>query len=215
MGAAARDHLGSELRLCGVPMSTPWTVAFVLLWLLVILVCLVVVGTLRRISSVLERAEARSRDVPLSAGPGGLEPGMPLPEFRAQRLQGGWVTDEDVRGSPALILFLSVNCPPCKLLARELRRPHELGVPLYVALNDPRDAKALGLENLDDALTQAHGDLAQAFKTNTTPHAFAIDGSGTVVATGTPNTVKGLVELAAAAKGGDASGARALETVEI
>jgi hypothetical protein len=140
---------------------------------------------------------------------------MPLPEFRAQRLHGGWVTDEDVRGSPALILFLSVNCPPCRLLARELRRRHELGVPLYIALNEPSDAKQLRLEALDDALTQAHGDLGQAFRTSTTPHAFAFDSKGTVVATGTPNTVKGLVELAAAAKGGDASGVRKLESVEV
>jgi hypothetical protein len=196
-------------------MSTPWTIAFVLLWLLVILVCLVVVGTLRRISSVLERAEARSQDVPLSAGPGGLEPGTPLPQFRAQRLHGGWVSDEDVRGSPALILFLSVNCPPCKLLARELRRRHDLGVALYIAFNELSDAKQLGLEALEDAVTQVEGDLAQAFRTSTTPHAFAFDSKGTVVASGTPNTVKGLVELAAAVKGGDASGVRELATVEV
>jgi hypothetical protein len=196
-------------------MSTPpWTIAFVLLWLLVILVCLIVVGTLRRISGVLERAEAL-QDAPLTTRPGGLQPGTPLPRFRAQRLNGGWVTDEDVRGSPALILFLSANCPPCQLLARELRRRHELGVPLYIALNERSDAKQLGLESLDDAVTQVEGDLARAFSTNTTPHAFAFDSKSTVVATGTPNTVKGLIELAAAAKGGDASGVKELETLEV
>ncbi len=143
-------------------MSTAWAFAFALLWLLVILVGLIVAGTLRRINGVLEHTEARLRELPVAAGPGGVELGAPLPEFRAQRLQGGWATDGHVRGLPAVVLFLSADCPPCKLLARDVRRGRALGVPLYVVLNNADEARDLGVDSFKNVLTQTNGELSRA-----------------------------------------------------
>lgn len=97
-------------------MTAPWIVVLCLLSTCVLLTALVVLGALRRISSVLEQTEARLRDLPAAAssGPGGLEIGATLPSFQADRLGGNPVTDAELRGSPATILFLAHPARPVR-----------------------------------------------------------------------------------------------------
>lgn len=94
-------------------MSTSWMLAFGMLAACVLAIALVVLGTLRRISGVLELAEARLAELPATRGPGGLEPGASLPAFTVERFGGGILTDEDLRGSPGLLLLISSTCPAC------------------------------------------------------------------------------------------------------
>jgi hypothetical protein len=191
-------------------MSTPWLVAYVVLAAVVVLAVLVLVGTLRRIGAVLEGAEAALRDSAQqpSPGPGGLRPGTPLPSFRVARFNGpGFVSSGDLQGSSAVVLFLSSTCPACAGLARELRRKTpRLGVPLYVVFGSASEVRATGLEKLEHVLVQDRSELSGAFETSTTPHAFAIDAVGVVVAATTPNTFSQLNDFvgAALAGGGEA-----------
>ena len=92
-------------------------------------------------------------------------------------------------------------------LARDLRRKADaFPLPLYVAVNNEQDVGCLRLESLRDLLVQPANELSIAFRTSTTPHAFAIDRSGIVVATDTPNTFDHLLALVRPAlrEGGDA-----------
>lgn len=178
-------------------MSLPWIIAFALLTLCVLVTAALVLGTLRRISGVLEQAEVRLRDVTLmgGSGPAGLEPGASLPTFRAETLDRDLVTDADLRGAPAVLLFLSSDCPPCRALAHELRRRSDVGIHLYVVLGRIDEARELRLTGLENILLQGDGQLSQAFKTRATPHAFVFDAAGALVAAGTPNTYDHLRNL--------------------
>jgi len=197
-------------------MNVPWIIAFALLAVCVALLTVVMLGTLRRISGVLEQTEARLREAPIaSPGPGGLEPGSPLPAFSVRRFYGGWLTDDDIRGVPAIVVFISSTCPACSGLIRDLRRGADaLPLPVYIVADNDDEVQALGLTNVANVLIQPKHELAIAFRTSTTPHAFAIDRSGTIVATSTPNALNQLRELIEPAleRGGDAPG---LEQVEV
>ena len=200
-------------------MTAPWIVVLCLLSACVLLTGLIVLGALRRISSVLEQAEARLRDVPVAAspGPGGLEIGATLPSFQADRLGGDSITDGDLRGSPATILFLSAACPPCATLARDVRRQRNRSEPVYVVVNDLNDATQLRLTEAQHVLIQRDGQLSEAFKTSATPHAFVFNSAGVLVAVGTPNSGAALDRLARPVleEGGDASGQEAMEMISI
>jgi glutaredoxin-related protein len=201
-------------------MTAPWIVVLCLLSTCVLLTALVVLGALRRISAVLEQAEARLRDLPAaaSAGPGGLVLGATLPAFEADRLGGGDpLTDAELRGSPATILFLSASCPPCATLARDLRRHPNRGESVYVVVSEANDAKELRLTEAQPVLIQRNGQLSEAFKATATPHAFVFNSAGILVAAGTPNSGAALRRLAAPAleEGGDAAGQEAMETISI
>ncbi len=188
-------------------MSVPWIVAFVVLAACVLVTALVVLGTVRRISGVLEQAEARLADLPPTRGPGGLEPGALLPVFEVQRFGGGSLTDADLRGSPALLVFVSSSCPACTGLIRGLRRDAAgISIASYLVARDEKEVYSLGLEGFANVLIQPEYELSIAFRTSTTPHAFAIDQSGTIVATDTPNRLDQLRELVRPAlrRGGEA-----------
>jgi hypothetical protein len=200
-------------------MTAPWILVLCFLSTCVLLIALVVLGALRRINAVLEQAEARLRDLPAapSPGPGGLELGATLPSFQADRLGDALVTDEELRGNPATILFLSASCPPCAALARDLRRHPSRDESVYVVVTEPNDAEELRLTEAQQVLIQREGQLSEAFKTTATPHAFVFNGAGVLVAAGTPNSGAALRRLAAPVleEGGDAAGQEAMETISI
>ncbi|WP_273845797.1 hypothetical protein [Rubrobacter calidifluminis] len=63
-------------------MSWPWEAAIVVLWVVVLVLCVMVLGMLRRIAPVLARAEKIIElQQTLSPGIGGLEPGSEVTPF--------------------------------------------------------------------------------------------------------------------------------------
>ncbi len=91
----------------------------------------------------------------------------------------------------------------------------ELSIPSYVVVTSHSEVHSLGLEEVENVLVQRERELSIAFMTSTTPHAFAIDRSGMIVANSTPNTLSQLQELAqpAVTRGGDASRKQRTEVV--
>jgi thiol-disulfide isomerase/thioredoxin len=178
-------------------LSTAWVVAYFVLAGAVVTLALLVLGSMRRIAFVLERAESR-----LSAGtsvsPGGLAPGAPVPAAAALRADGSPFDTGELAGRRTIVLFLSSSCAPCKGLARELEREKELDTlpaELVVVVPDAEAAETLGLERIPVVFQPDHA-LARAFDTTTTPHGFLVDASKTVVASATPNTLRDLRRLA-------------------
>jgi hypothetical protein len=179
-------------------MSGPWIAAFSALCVMVVLLALIVLGTLRGMSTVVAQVEEQIRRFPLQ--PQGLSSGSRVPNLEAERPDGSTFTASDLRGAPSVVLFLSSNCRPCRALAAELssNRIELHGARLFVVLNDRSDAQDLDL-SLDESvevLYQVDGSVSHAFGSNATPHAFAIDAKGSVVSQGTPNSLTRLKELA-------------------
>lgn len=177
-------------------MTPVWIVAFTGLSLLVALTVLALVGTLRRISSVLEQAEEYLRT--FSPQLRGLPPGAPVPEFEAETEEGARFSAADLQGTASVVLFLSSGCPPCRMLAAELSPSAvgELSSELHIVLTHRSEADELGLAEKLSVIYQDNRELSRAFQSNATPHAFAVDASGTVVASGTPSSLSQLREIA-------------------
>jgi AhpC/TSA family len=177
-------------------MSGVWMVAFFGLSCLVLVEAALVLGLLRRTAPILERSEAVLRSAP---GSGGLLPGSQVPSFELDSVDDGKLTAMDLSGRPYVLLFVSSGCAPCRRLAEELRASRDgptPGVEVVVVFN----GAGSGTEAEDwpgvTLAYQSDGEVARAFGTTATPHAFAISRSETVVATGHPNTLERLRELA-------------------
>lgn len=187
-------------------MTDAWIVAFVALWVLVLVIGLLVLGTLRRIVPTLERLESYIPPISADALPRGLSAGAAVPEFEAERAGGGRFAISDLRGSPAFVLFLSEECRPCARFVRDLakNRVPDLAAKLVVVVESDSLAEQVARAEGAVVLVQRERELADAFDSNVTPHAFVLDADAVVLASGTPNDWTRLRHLAdAAAKGGE------------
>ncbi|MEX2646212.1 MAG: redoxin domain-containing protein [Gaiellaceae bacterium] len=185
-------------------MSIAWVVAFVALCVVVLVIGALVLGVLRRITPLLEEMESRFASLAVGGVPG-LKPGSQLPRFTAKTTDGSKVGSPDLLGSPLVFVFLNSNCRPCETLAAELRSTSSFDpdVPLIVVLDFP-DGQQLAEGLPYRVLFQRRRSVSKSFGVVGTPHAFAVDATGTVVASEITNSVAQLEVLAGRAKEGGA-----------
>ncbi|MDQ3380967.1 MAG: redoxin domain-containing protein [Actinomycetota bacterium] len=177
-------------------MSTVWVVAFAALSAVVVVLTLAVLGTLRRVSVVLEQAETALRGRK-SAGPEGVPVGAEIPEFEGTYLDGSPFTRSSVFGAASVLLFLGRSCPACRALEEDLRTADVpvYGVQLFAVVSDFGYADTLAAFAGLEVVIQEERAIADAFGSHVTPHAFAIDVDGIVRASGTPNSIDSLGRL--------------------
>lgn len=171
-------------------MPIGWEVTVVILCVAVIALAVIVLGLLRQVTPALARAAGPD---PLAMGPA---KGKPLPHFAAAGADGIMITDAQLRGRPAVLLFLSQGCGPCEVLAQEMRGTDlgRLAGRLIVVTGSGSDA--LGIPAGLTILTEQDKQVSDALSVSGTPFAIAVDPDGIVRATGIPNTVGQLEELA-------------------
>lgn len=187
-------------------MSGSWVVAYVVLWVAVLLCTTVLIGVLRRVSVTLERAEELLSSAASGMVLEGLPPRSPLPTFEATTAEGDPFADADVRGSPAIFLFLDPGCGPCEALARELRASDDVPVAtIYVVLERSAEP-TFDLGPAPRVLYQENRAVSRAFRSSVTPNAIAIDSRGVVVARSIPNSLEELTELSVMASRSDGQG---------
>jgi AhpC/TSA family len=187
-------------------VTAPWIVSFVALWVLVVVLALLVLGTLRRIAPLLERLESQHSGATADAAPRGLVRGTRVPDFEAVRADGGRFETSDLRGSESFVLFLSESCRACARFLRRLERDRvpDLSAELVVVVEDAALARRLDRAAGVTVLVQRDREIAGAFDSNVHPHAFVLDANGLVLGSGTPNDWARLERLReAAVEGGD------------
>ena len=122
-------------------MSAPWIAAFAALWFLVLLLGFAVIGVMRRITGVLERAEQQ-----LATELGG---GVPLltavPAFGLVDQAGEPVSSDDLIRETSIVLFVDAGCRPCRSIARELSGARIRGIPLVVVAGEEGVGEDFGL----------------------------------------------------------------------
>ena len=124
----------------------------------------------------------------------GREPGTPAPAFATTSVTGEAVTLDSLLapGLPALLLFTSPHCGPCKTLvpmAAEWQREYADQLTIAFAGDGAADELRAEAEELElaNALVDTDGSLYRAYEANGTPSAVVIapDGSmGSWVAAG-------------------------------
>lgn len=174
-------------------MPIGWAITVVVLCVAVVVLSIVVLGLLRQITPVLERAAPLGGFNPLS----GPALGSQLPHFAAEG-PDGTVTAEQLRGAPVLLLFLSVGCGPCHDLAEELNRA-ELGdlASQLVVVTGAGGARELGLPAGLRVLTETGSEVRGALSVTSSPLAVGVSPDGIVRSVDPVNTVEQLRGLAA------------------
>lgn len=182
-------------------MTGPWIAGFVTLAVLVAVLAVVVLGVLRRVAPVLERAEGITRDV-AEVDPqdiiGGLRIGSSAPNFTVTDRHGhAWTTGAADHVGRVVYLLVEPDCAFCETLVEDLRGAVEpMPVPLLlVSLADDEGRKFVG--GIDDpmiTLLFQDGEASSAFRTTATPYAFVVE-NGVIVNRGHPNRLRSLLEL--------------------
>jgi hypothetical protein len=176
-------------------VSTPWVAAFAALWLVTLLNTAVVLGGLRRIANVLERAEAR---LPGAEPALGAEVGSAVDPFLLFDENGDDVAWEEFVREPTILLLMSPHCVACRNLAEHLVGPrkHVRGVPLVVVMDDSPEGRREPLPPGLNVLYQRDGAATQALRNRATPQAYVLDRSGVVLSRRVPATLGDLRDLA-------------------
>jgi peroxiredoxin len=174
-------------------MTGPWLAAFVVLWVLVLLLAVLVLGLLRRVLPLLDHLEARRPAAPEL----GLSAGTSVPAFEARDRAGKAVGADDVP-RPGIVLFLEPDCRPCEKLAKQVRTDADRldGVPLVFVTSDTEEGRALAPTSGLTMLQTGHA-VSHAFQTSITPHAFLVDRDGRLSDRMVPESVDDLNLLAA------------------
>jgi hypothetical protein len=185
-------------------MSAPWIVAFIALWATVLVFGLIVLGTLRRLAPLIERAEASLAAAQERAAPRALPVGESVPTFLAETVDGATFTDADLREARTVVLFLGASCSACGHLVRdvELGQPPDLGSRLVIVSDRIDEARRFARSPDVTVVFDLDRSLAEAFESEIVPHAFVVE-NGMVLASGRPNTWDGMRDLIGARKGGD------------
>lgn len=172
-------------------MPIGWAVVVVILCVAVIVLSVIVLGLLRQITPVLERATGLVAALQNDGPPVGER----VPDFTATGAEGE-VTAVSLRGQPSVLLFLSVGCGPCEQLAADLRGADldELAGQLVV-VTESNGPQELGLPATLQVLTEPNGEVSQALSVNGTPLAIAVDQEGIVRAVRVVNTLGQLKEI--------------------
>src|SRR5215210_2450716 len=94
-------------------MEGIWLISYIVLWVLVLALGLLVLLLYRQLGIMyLGSAEGVSRD--------GLPPGTKAPDFSLEDQVGNAHRLADYRGRPAVVLFGSPHCSPCRILLPQL-----------------------------------------------------------------------------------------------
>jgi hypothetical protein len=178
-------------------MPVGWAVVIVVLCVAVVTLGVVVIVLIRQVSPAVERAASILPGPDLNVGPA---VGEPVPEFTAVDIAGSPVSPQELRGDPALLLFLSVGCGPCQVLATELRETGDLGglTRQLVVVTKPEGPQALGIPATLRVVAETEAEeISKPLNIFGWPYAVALGPDGMVRAAQTPNTVKQLRDLAA------------------
>lgn len=180
-------------------MSTPWIIAFLALWAVVLVTLAVTIGLLRRTGPLLEQLERRlAADAQAEPAAWGAPVDTQVPEFRVAAENGDADTGREMTSAeliriPTILLFMEEHCGPCQRVARRpaavsaLQR-RELGggateidgVPLRVVL-DGESGRPNWLPTDIPVIYEHRREVSRAFKNRATPQAYLVDPSRLVV----------------------------------
>jgi methylamine dehydrogenase accessory protein MauD len=162
-------------------------VSNVLLWLLVLLLGFLLLGTLRAFGLLKWRLEQLEATMPSRLGRSGLKPGKKAPDFSLASVGGAEVALHDFVGRKVLLVFTQSGCGPCQQIMPELNRL--AGGNLQVLVLNKGDAPltskwAADLGARFPVLIQNGLDISKRYEAFATPFAFLINENGVVASRG-------------------------------
>jgi thiol-disulfide isomerase/thioredoxin len=186
-------------------MSAPWIAAFVVLWIGFLALAVILLGLLRRMSPILERAEAQLGVHGGRGSFGGAPVASAVAPFQLVDAKGRTALSRESVEEPTLLLFVAPGCGPCEQILGGLDGVGERyeGVPFHVVVEEGEGAVEAppGVSLLYE---RGHAASA-AFQTIVTPHAFVVDHGGLVLDQRIPGSAEDLRQMALRQRGGGGS----------
>lgn len=183
-------------------MSAPWIAGFVVLWIGFLALAVILLGLLRRMSPILERAEAQLGVHGGKGSFGGAPVASAVAPFQLVDAAGRTVLSRETVEEPTLLLFVAPGCQPCEQILGALDGVGERyeGMPFHVVVEEGEGevAAPAGVPLLYE---RDHAASA-AFQTIVTPHAFVIDHGGLVLDQRIPGSADDLRQMALRQRGG-------------
>src|SRR5262249_56306756 len=106
-------------------MNTVWMISNVALWLAVLFLGFLLLGTLRALGLLRWRLEQLEATTPSRLGRSGLKPGKKASDFTLPSVAGTEVSLRDFTGRKVLLVFTQAGCGPCRQIMPELNRLSE------------------------------------------------------------------------------------------
>jgi hypothetical protein len=92
------------------------------LWVVVLLLGFLLLGTLRALGLLSWRLEQLEATTPKRLGRDGLRPGKRAPDFTLPSVEGKEISLHDFAGRKVLLVFTQSGCSPCKTVVPDLNR---------------------------------------------------------------------------------------------
>jgi methylamine dehydrogenase accessory protein MauD len=163
-------------------MNILWLLSDLLLWVVVLFLGFLLLGTLRALGLLRWRLEQLEATTPSRLGRSGLRPGKKAPDFTLPSAAGPEVSLQDFAGRKVLLVFTQSGCGPCQAIVPELNR---LGAEVQVLAVNNGDAAA-ARQGVDVArprfpvLLQKQFNVSRQYEVFATPFAFLIDERGVI-----------------------------------
>jgi methylamine dehydrogenase accessory protein MauD len=181
------------------PMTTALMISQILLWIVVLALGLTVLAIARQVGVLFERV-APTGALMQTSGP---EAGAPAPRLRVRALSGDEVLIGDPlpAGTAQLILFVSAQCPICKILipvAKQVARDERLQL-IFAGDAEIAEQRDLVTRYELDAFPFLNSPaLGRAFAVGKLPHAVLLDDKGVLISQGLVNSREHLESLVVA-----------------
>jgi methylamine dehydrogenase accessory protein MauD len=186
-----------------------WLTSYALLWVVVLFVGFLLLGTLRALGLLRWRLEQLEATTPSRPGRNGLKPGKKAPDFTLPAVAGAEVSLRDFAGRKVLLVFTQAGCGPCRQIMPELNKLG--GRDLQVVVVNKGDVPttrqwAAELGASFPVLVQEGLDLSRKYEAFVTPFAFLIDERGVIASRGIIATKQHIRYVLSGARDGASNG---------
>ncbi len=197
-------------------MSILWVLSIVILWIVVLFLGFLLLGTLRSLGLLSWRLEQLEATTPKRLGRDGLKPGKRAPDFTLPSASGQEVSLHQFAGRRVLLAFTQSGCSPCKKIVPELNRLATVG-----RIANPSHPQILVVNNGDleatrqwsaevaarfPVLAQDEFSISKRYEVFATPFAFLIDEKGVIVSKGIINNRQHIRYVLSGASGNETNG---------
>jgi methylamine dehydrogenase accessory protein MauD len=170
-------------------MNIFWISCFVILWVVVLFLGFLLLGTLRSLGLLSWRLEQLEATTPKRLGRDGLKPGKKAPDFTLPSANGKEISLHDFAGRKVLLVFTQSGCSPCRTIVPELNR---LGQNEQVLVVNNGGLEATREWSTEAAarfpvLAQTQFSVSKKYEVFATPFAFLIDENGVIASKGIIN----------------------------
>jgi methylamine dehydrogenase accessory protein MauD len=169
-------------------MSVVLVISSVLLWLALLGVAFLLLGTLKALTFLRWQLEQLQATNPTRKGRSGLKVGTKSPPFTLHSVAGGEVSLADHAGRQVFLVFVQTGCGPCHAVAPDLNRLQRSGkCEVLVVSNGEPEAVAKWTREVHaefPVLIQEKWSVSKRYEVLATPFAFLIDEQGVIASKG-------------------------------